>query len=546
MKRNYFFILSLLAFSAVRVFAANILVLPFTGGISGDAAAVGAFFANQKSLASYTVLDKSGDAELAGLSDDALKIATVANTYQADYVVSGSIQKMGQRNLAILSMYVAKNKRFSGSYFLEYADLLELWIKMPALTEQLMYSAGGRRIESVERDFAVWTFFRQGVDKREAESFVNVLIADILSLEYSDYIGSLQNHSANFEVQLSKDAVQKAEFDKYYTRVKSWKQGDALLKENEAAIEYTLKKNAGLRLDTRVLFVEATRRGSKTRLDVFFNGSNWLTMEYASAQDFLRQLRGFSLQTAKMISRSRATTSVQSRDVDLNRIGTGTAVPKNLVQIKRIAATGGGIPLGGFYIGKYEVTQREFETLMGYNPSLVKGADLPVNNVKLQDATEYCNALSLRDGLQPAYLVLYYDEEAKFEIKIFPDASGYRLPTADEWLYACGDGIRDEASGWFAPNSGGKIHPVGQKKPNNFGLYDMFGNVDEYIHEKIPSDRVIAKRSGANSVRSDGGNYLGTIREPKKKTVSDSKVTGFRIVRPVFDYWKYQSGSYKQ
>ncbi len=129
-----------------------------------------------------------------------------------------------------------------------------------------------------------------------------------------------------------------------------------------------------------------------------------------------------------------------------------------------------------FWLAKYEVTQAEYEGLMGRNPSQFKGdTNRPVEKVSYQDATQYCAGLSLRErgaGRLPV----------GFE---------YRLPSEAEWEYACranttnrfsfGEKITEAARyAWTAENSEAMTHPVGQKQPNPWGLYDMHGNVWEW------------------------------------------------------------------
>jgi len=119
-----------------------------------------------------------------------------------------------------------------------------------------------------------------------------------------------------------------------------------------------------------------------------------------------------------------------------------------------------------FYIGKYEVTQAQWKALMGTNPSDFKGENNPVEKVSLKEVQEFLRLLNLKsDGYQ------------------------YRLPTEAEWEYACraeslGPYAGDlEAMAWYSTNSEGKSHPVGQKLPNTFGLYDMHGNLLEWCQD---------------------------------------------------------------
>jgi len=120
-----------------------------------------------------------------------------------------------------------------------------------------------------------------------------------------------------------------------------------------------------------------------------------------------------------------------------------------------------------YYVGKHEVTQEQYAAVMGTNPSNFKGANLPVETVSWDEATEFCKKVSEATGLT------------------------VRLPTEAEWEYACRAGTGtaycsgdEEADlgrvGWYGANSNGTTHPVGQKEPNAWGVYDMHGNVWEW------------------------------------------------------------------
>jgi formylglycine-generating enzyme required for sulfatase activity len=128
-----------------------------------------------------------------------------------------------------------------------------------------------------------------------------------------------------------------------------------------------------------------------------------------------------------------------------------------------------------FYLGVTEVTQEQYERVTGANPSHFKGAQLPVETVSWEDAMEFCRKLS---GLSAEWTA----------------GRVYRLPTEGEWEYGCRAGsttryyFGEDASmlgdyAWYAGNSGGQTHPVGQKKPNGWGLYDMHGNVSEWCSD---------------------------------------------------------------
>ena len=142
----------------------------------------------------------------------------------------------------------------------------------------------------------------------------------------------------------------------------------------------------------------------------------------------------------------------------------------------------------GFLMGKTPVTQALWEAVMGENPSYFSacGTECPVEQVSWYDAVGFCNALSQAVGLAPAYRI---GEGEKPSVACDFAAPGYRLPSEAEWEYAARAGTRlryaggdtvDEV-GWYSGNSGKKTHPVAQKAPNAWGLYDMSGNVWEWV-----------------------------------------------------------------
>ncbi len=181
-----------------------------------------------------------------------------------------------------------------------------------------------------------------------------------------------------------------------------------------------------------------------------------------------------------------------------------------------------------FYLGKYEVTQAQYQAVMGkVEPSNYHGGNYPVDGLPLTEARTFCEKLSHLTGLHAA------------------------LPTEAQWEYACragtttryytGDSVADLAkAGWFQDNSGEHLHEVGQKQPNAFGLYDMLGNVGEMCQDEVynyaamnatdPQGEVMSYRTALR-----GGAWMMSAEDCRcaAKSVANNEIPsqaqGFRI-----------------
>jgi sulfatase modifying factor 1 len=145
------------------------------------------------------------------------------------------------------------------------------------------------------------------------------------------------------------------------------------------------------------------------------------------------------------------------------------------------------VRISAFRCMKFPVTRRLYQDVMGKDPGRPAGEadDRPVNQVSWYDAIEFCNRLSEREGLTPAY------RRDGDNVSWDTATDGYRLLTEAEWEYACRAGTRtrysfgdDESKlgeyAWYSENSGGRPQPVGTRQPNPWGLHDMHGNVYEW------------------------------------------------------------------
>lgn len=212
------------------------------------------------------------------------------------------------------------------------------------------------------------------------------------------------------------------------------------------------------------------------------------------------------------------------------------------------------VTVGRFLIARTELTQREFEEIMGYNPSFHKGADVPVENVSWWEAIRYCNLRSRKEGLEPTYDL----QTGACDLR----KNGYRLPTDAEWTHAAGEvpatapgGIRAVANLGSADTksverlldelSAGGTRPVGSYAPNQYGLYDMLGNVWEWCNDWFnPAATPTASFNPAGPALGlarilRGGSFISTTSQWSRGYRSSmepsykSRFTGFRVCRTV-------------
>jgi len=233
------------------------------------------------------------------------------------------------------------------------------------------------------------------------------------------------------------------------------------------------------------------------------------------------------------------------------------------------------VTLDSFRISRHEVTQSLFQDIMGYNPSWFVEAgvsdDYPVESLSWYDAVEFCNNISLRDGLDPVYTITMRIPAtghitsatvvAEFEFPSEADGTrkpknGYRLPTEAQWQYAAigktgntyvwGDSnlaATVAANAWLNVNSGNSVHTAGLKRANSLGLYDMAGNVWEWCwdwygpYTEAAATNPLGPESGSYRVLRGGGwsDPLSSMRAATRLHLDPGTAStniGFRVVAP--------------
>jgi len=230
------------------------------------------------------------------------------------------------------------------------------------------------------------------------------------------------------------------------------------------------------------------------------------------------------------------------------------------------------VTVSSFYMGKYEVTQKEYQEVLGYNPSFFTGdLNRPVERVTWFDAIEYCNKLSQKEGLTPAYSVAGRTPATGYPITAATvtvnwNANGYRLPTEAEWEYACragtttpfntGNNITTSQANYNGnypynnnQNNNAKEQyrerttPAGTFTANAWGLYDMHGNVYEWcwdLYGTYTSGVQTDPRGAVSGIYrlirgGSWGNDAQHLRSAYRNSTDPDYMflaIGFRVVRP--------------
>ncbi|WP_240139666.1 formylglycine-generating enzyme family protein [Streptomyces sp. MUM 178J] len=184
-------------------------------------------------------------------------------------------------------------------------------------------------------------------------------------------------------------------------------------------------------------------------------------------------------------------------------VGKMIAVPPGRVTLSdRRTQRSWPVELEPYELSAFPVTQALYAEVTGRRPSAAQGEQRPVESVSWWDAVRFCNALSERDGFAPAYRLHGEGEGEGDGVEWDASADGYRLPTEAEWEHGCRAGTTGPHYGpldeiaWYRGNSHGRIHDVGGKRPNPWGLHDMLGNVwdwcwDVYDAEVYGAYRVL-------------------------------------------------------
>jgi formylglycine-generating enzyme required for sulfatase activity len=446
----------------------RLAILPFTGAVVEDAESIAEFFSFEDEINQVFTpvprtravenLMKEQQFQRSGLTDSDT-IADIGKQLNADYVLAGHVAVLGTSRLLLITVInVQELQQIAGDYR-EYQRIEGVVDILPAMAKRIGNAA---RQDAARRNLprlAVLPFnvLSSGMNQGDAE-----MLAQMLATELAN--------SGRYAVFPRTRAIEKVMEEHQIER--SGMTDPESIKVIGAAVNAQYVLSANVR---------------KLGADNYFSASVLHIVEASQGQGAREKYRDVSDGLTLMPKMAQVLTGIGVQEVPANMIlvegGTFQMGSANGDNDERPVHT---VTVKGFYLGKYEVTQKEWIEIMGSNPSNWKGENLPVENISWYEAVEYCNKRSQKEGLSPAYRGSGDSVVCDF------NASGYRLPTEAEWEYAAKGGNKNylsyEYSGgngvdrvaWYEGNSGKRTRPVGTKQANDLGLHDMSGNVWEW------------------------------------------------------------------
>jgi formylglycine-generating enzyme required for sulfatase activity len=513
----------------------RLALLPFTGGAGNEGTTVASLLANQKELQDAFLISPwtSATEELmkerrfqrSGLADtDA--VYELGKELNVDFVLSGHIQKLSTGNLLLVTLIHAERRQKAAGICIEFTDTVEIRPFLSRMARKMVEAAQAGEAELPKLAVLPFDYPPSGVNVQEIE-----ILTQILSAEIAD--------SGKYMVLPRLGTVETM------MEERNLKRSNLTDPENI--------KNIGMITGAQyVLAGNVLSQGAKGNLFLarILNTDTGL-LEAGGDLEYKNLADGYKL----IPDLSYALTGIRAGEGE-------NVIPESLAYVEGgtfLMGSGNGnddekpvhkVTVKSFYLGKTEVTQKEYAAVMGNNPGSFHGDNLPVENVSWFEAVEYCNRLSLKEGLVPAY------SGGGDSIVCNFDASGYRLPTEAEWEYAAKGGNRDamiyeysggnspDATAWYRGNSGSRTHEAAGKAPNSLGIYDMSGNVGEWCWDwyagytgRVQTDPRGPAAGTERSVR--GGAWdndapaLRSASRTKGLPLQQYKFIGFRVLRSV-------------
>jgi formylglycine-generating enzyme required for sulfatase activity len=560
-------LLPLLLFFAISIslhaqLKPRLAILPFTGGETKDGETIAMLLSYQPDIANVFTL-VPWNATVAGVLagqiqnsaglTDSKTLDDLGTGLSADYVLAGHIQKLGDRNLIHITIVdVRELQQIAGDYR-EYRGIEEVSALLPDMAKKLSSAISLDSTTLPKLAVLELNTMDEPMEKSDAAVLSQLLVTEVAN--------SRKYAVLPFDKPYLEQIMEEYHIERY-----------ADFRSNPNSI-----KAIGKAVNAQYVLVSEIRS---------LGSINMFMVSILNTEDSSQLVGGY----VNYVNVTDGLHLMSELSYKLTGVHSGANVnfiPENFVRMGEATLLIGSpeseegrdrdelqheVSVSAFYISKYEVTQREYQEIMGNNPSNFKGSDLPVEQVSWYDAIEYCNKRSERDGLIPAYTInktrsdpnnLSEFDTIRWQVTWDKTANGYRLPTEAEWEYACrantrtpfntGANIITSLANFDGnnPYNGSKgiyrekTLPVGMFPPNAFGLYDMHGNVREWCWDwygtYYPEIKVSPSGTTSGSYRTtrgggwyDGAAYLRSSYRDAYTPSYRNYYLGFRIVRSDF------------
>ncbi|GHV78279.1 hypothetical protein AGMMS49944_00700 [Spirochaetia bacterium] len=521
MKRIFCILLAMCTLQIYAQVKDSLALLPFTGGNAGDGDYIVGELARHRELRAafsnkVTPVTNTNRAFMAfeqkfqrsGLTD-ADSIFELGKQLNASFVMAGYITKLSDRNLVIVSILDVESLQQIAGDYREYKKIEDIDMLIPEMAKKLA--------QSVQRDtsklpglsvppFAV----ANGVNASDAQTLAQILACDIA------------NGNA-YAVLPRTDSLEKVRAE--HERARSGETDQERVKRLGAG------RNALYVLAGSVTKLGALNKFAADVLDIKdFVLVDGYSERYTAVTDGIALMPKLAGNLNGTLAQPVIPTMVRIEGGTFTMGSPASEVDRSNDEVQH------RVTISAFSTGQYEVTQAEYEAVIGSNPSRLKGGSLPVENVSWFDAVFYCNQRSAREGLTPAYTI--NGENVTWN----RSANGYRLPTEAEWEYACRAETTPPISTMPSMSESiGKILADRTKvatdveRYNSWGLYNMHGNVLEWCWDwyggysrEYQTDPTGAASGSLRVLRGDKRSASRNRASPNYR----SDGIGFRVVRP--------------
>jgi formylglycine-generating enzyme required for sulfatase activity len=528
-------------------------ILPFTGAVGGDEEIITLLFANQGDIRSaFTVVPCTTNFKQ--VTEDTLLpdsvdsqeavVRAIREQLNADFTVIVRTEKVGTGNLALISLVDMKTLRHLDGAYQYYRNLSEFRSRVPEISAALV-KASQRKSREPLPALTILPFYTpvQGVSPVEVDILVQLLTIELANTHrYTVLPWALRIETLIRDLTIPYVGIIDPERIKTIGII--------------THIPYVLTGDV-LKLGNTKLFMASIVDTEDANL-VSAGDVEYRNINEFPVPELLSSLTGTALPEAVLPAAPEptpvATPPVEPGPVvppehlarisdGLGLLGSpGTELGRDIDEVSH------WVRLSSFYMGKYEVSQKEYSAVTGTNPSYFKGDAFPVERVTWFEAVRYCNLLSSKEGLTPAYTI-------NGETVIWNQrANGYRLPTEAEWEYACragtttafnvGETITSNQSNYDGTYTYGngpvgiylqQTSTVGSFPANSWGLYDMHGNVYEWCWDGYApygsSDWVPNRRIVRGGGWYSAPQYLRSANRVRMTPYTKASYVGFRVVR---------------